>query len=256
MLNHRMITAFFAISIGLVFIFCKIATPAFYWLQIILLITYLSIEFAGAYFIGLNFHLTSLNNLNENENLPDRQAGKIALTFDDGPSNPQSLKTLETLKKHNIRATFFLIGENISGNENILKQIVADGHSIGSHSYSHHFWIDLWGSKKLEGDITKSLSEIKNYTGHDVKLFRPPYGVTTPTFAFVLKKLNLQSVGWNVRSYDTSTPDINKILSRVLRKTKNGSVILLHDRLDYMPELLDKLIPALKEKKFEFVTIA
>ncbi|HWY09948.1 MAG TPA: polysaccharide deacetylase family protein [Bacteroidia bacterium] len=251
-----MITAFFAISIGLVFLFCKIATPVFYWLQIILLITYLSIEFAGAYFIRLNFHLTSLNHLNKNENLPAGQAGKIALTFDDGPCNPQTLKTLDTLKKHNVKATFFVIGKNISGNETILKQIIADGHSMGSHSYSHHFWIDLWGSKKLEDDITKGLSEIKSCIGQNVKLFRPPYGVTTPTFAFVLKKLNLQSIGWNVRSYDTSSSDINKILSRVLRQTKNGSVILLHDRLDHMPELLDKLIPALKEKKFEFVTIA
>jgi peptidoglycan/xylan/chitin deacetylase (PgdA/CDA1 family) len=244
-----MITAFFAISIGLVFLFCKIATPAFYWLQIVLLVLYLGIEFAGAYFIGLNFHLTSLNNLSKNEN-------KIALTFDDGPCNPQTLKTLEALRKHNVKATFFVIGKNISGNESILKKIVSDGHAIGSHSYSHHFWIDLWGSKKLEDDIIKSLAEIKNCTGQDVKLFRPPYGVTTPTFAFVLKKLNLSSVGWNVRSYDTSSSDINKILARVLRQTKNGSVILLHDRLDYMPELLDKLIPALKEKKFEFVTIA
>src|ERR1051326_1560571 len=98
MLNHRMITACFAISIGLVFLFCKIATPAFYWLQIILLVAYLSIEFAGAYFIGLNFHLTSLYHLNRSEN-------KIALTFDDGPCNPQTLKTLETLKKHNVKAT-------------------------------------------------------------------------------------------------------------------------------------------------------
>ncbi len=248
MLNHRLVTAFFAIGLGLVFLFCKIATPCFYWLQIILLLVYLSIEFAGAYFIRLNFHLTSLNHLNKNEN-------KIALTFDDGPCNPQTLKTLDTLKKHNIKATFFVIGKNISGNENILKQIVADGHAIGSHSYSHHFWIDLWGSKKLEDDITKSLNEIKSCPGQDVKLFRPPYGVTTPTFAFVLKKLNLSSVGWNVRSYDTSSSDINKILSRVLQQTKNGSVILLHDRLNYMPELLDKLIPALKEKKFEFVTL-
>lgn len=248
MLNHRLITAFFAIGIGLVFLLCKLASPCFYWMQIILLVIYLSVEFAGAYFIGLNFHLTSLNHLNKSEN-------KIALTFDDGPSNPQTLKTLETLKRHNVKATFFIIGKNITGNENILKQIVSDGHSIGSHSYSHHFWIDLWGSKKLETDIQKSLEEIKNCTGKDVKLFRPPYGVTTPNFEYVLKKLNLQSVGWNVRSYDTSTPDINKTLARVLQQTKNGSVILLHDRLENTPELLDKLIPALKKRKFEFVTI-
>ena len=218
-------------------------------MQIVLLTVYLIIEFAGAYFIGLNFHLKSLNHLNKNEN-------KIALTFDDGPCNPQTFKTLETLKKHNVKATFFVIGKNISGNETVLKQMTEDGHAIGSHSYSHHFWIDLWGSKKLEADIEKSLHEIKNVTGQSVKLFRPPYGVTTPNFAYVLKKLNLKSVGWNVRSYDTSSSDINKILARVLQQTKNGSIILLHDRLEYMPDLLDKLIPALKEKKFEFVTVA
>ena len=248
MLNHRLITAFFAISIGLVFLFCKLASPSFYWLQIILLVTYLSIEFAGAYFIGLNFHLKSLNHLSKNEN-------KIALTFDDGPCNPQTLKTLETLKKHNVKATFFIIGKNISGNEAVLKQIVSDGHSIGSHSYSHHFWIDLWGSRKLEMDIRKSLEEIRTCTGKEIKLFRPPYGVTTPNFAYVLKKLNLLSVGWNVRSYDTSSSDINKTLARILQQTKNGSIILLHDRSDFVPDLLDKLIPDLKEKKFEFVTI-
>lgn len=100
------------------------------------------------------------------------------------------------------------------------------------------------------------LEVIKTVTGKQTTLFRPPYGVTTPNFAYVLKKLNLRSVGWNVRSYDTSTSDINKVFERVMRKTKNGSVILLHDRLDNMPALLDKLIPALKEKNFEFVTIS
>ncbi len=248
MLNHRLVTAFFAIGIGLVFIFCKLGTPCFYWTQMIILFLYLSIEFAGAYFIGLNFHLKSENYLNKSEN-------KIALTFDDGPCEPQTSKVLDTLKKHNIKATFFIIGKNINGNETILKRIVSEGHSIGSHSYSHHFWIDMWGKKKLQADIEKSLAEIKNCTGQEIKLFRPPYGVTTPNFAYVLKELNLKSVGWNVRSFDTSSSDINKILERVLQQTKNGSIILLHDRLDYMPGLLDKLIPALKEKKFEFVTV-
>lgn len=248
MLNHRMVTAFFAIGIGLVFIFCKLGTPCFYWTQFFILFLYLSIEFAGAYFIGLNFHLTSVNKLNTEEN-------KIALTFDDGPCRKTN-EVLDVLRKHEVKATFFLIGKNISGNEAILKRMVDEGHSVGSHSYSHHFWIDLWGKKKLKEDIEKSLAEIKNCTGKEVKLFRPPYGVTTPNFAHVLKELNLQSIGWNMRSYDTSTPELNKVLARVLQQTKKGSIILLHDRLEYMPELLDKLIPALKEKKFEFVTIA
>lgn len=249
MLNHRLVTAFFAISIGLVFLLCELASPCFYLAQLTVLVIYLNIEFLGAYFIGLNFHLPSLNHLDKSQN-------KITLTFDDGPCEPQTSKVLATLKKHNVKATFFVIGKNINGNEALLKQIVAEGHGIGSHSFSHHYWIDIWGKKKLEEDISKSLEVIKTVTGKHTTLFRPPYGVTTPNFAYVLKKLNLRSVGWNVRSYDTSTPDINKVFERVMRKTKNGSVILLHDRLDNMPALLDKLIPALKEKKFEFVTIS
>jgi len=249
MLNHKLVTAFFAIGIGLVFIFCKIGTPLFYWLQIILLFTYLSVEFFGAYFIGLNFHLKSLNHLDKSQN-------KIALTFDDGPCSPQTNNVLDVLKKHNIKATFFVIGKNILKNNVILKRMDEEGHSIGSHSYSHHFWIDLWGVNKLERDILQSMATMQYITGKPVRLFRPPYGVTTPNFAFVLKKLKLQSVGWNVRSYDTSTPDTDKVLARVLRQTENGSVILLHDRLDNAPALLDKLIPALKQKGFEFVTIS
>jgi len=155
-------------------------------------VLYLNNEFAGAEFIGLHFHLTSLNHLSKTEN-------KIALTFDDGPCEPQTTKVLDTLKKHNVKATFFVIGKNISGNEAILKRIVSEGHSLGSHSYSHHFWIDMWGKKKLEEDIKHSLEAIKNRTGQEVKLFRPPYGVTTPNFAFVFRNLHLKSICWYVR---------------------------------------------------------
>lgn len=248
MLNHRFVTALFAISIGLVFLLCDLASPCFYLAHAALFLVYLTIEFLGAYFIGLNFHFKSFNHLNKTSN-------KIALTFDDGPIYPQTTNVLETLKKHNVKATFFVIGKNIKGNEDVLRKIASDGHSIGSHSFSHHFWIDLWGKKKLEADIKESLLAIKECTGKETNLFRPPYGVTTPNFNYVLKKLKLVPVGWNVRSYDTSTNDVNKILDKVLTKTGKGSVILLHDRLNYMPELLDKLIPALKQNNFEFVAI-
>jgi peptidoglycan-N-acetylglucosamine deacetylase len=249
MLTHRLVTAFFAIGIGLVFIFCKLGSTCFYALQAMLLVLYLSIEFLGAYFIGLNFHLKSINHLDKTKN-------KIALTFDDGPYSPQTTNVLDTLKKHQVKATFFVIGKQVFKNEPIIKRMTEEGHAIGSHSYSHDYWIDLWGAAKLERDIIQSMASIQYVTGNPVKLFRPPYGVTTPNFAYVLKKLKLQSVGWNVRSYDTSIPDDHKILARVLRQTKNGSIILLHDRLDKAPALLDKLIPALKEKGFEFVTIS
>lgn len=248
MLKHRIVTVIYIASVILIFLLSGIGTVFFYLLISVITVAYLSIEFAGAYYIGLNFHLNSVNHLDETKK-------QIALTFDDGPHHPNTLKTLDTLSQHNVKATFFLIGRYCKENEQIVNRIHQEGHAIGSHSFSHHFWIDMFGKAKLEEDIKQSLTEIKQITGHETRLFRPPYGVTTPNFTYVLKKLNLQSIGWNVRSYDTSTPDLNKIFDKVIHETKNGSVILLHDRLEIMPELLNKLIPALKEKGFEFITI-
>lgn len=214
-----------------------------YWYLIIWIKLFAVIQFCGAYFIGLNFHLTSINNLNTNEK-------KVLLTFDDGP-HANTVKVLEVLRKHNVKALFFIIGKNIQGNESILKQIVAEGHQIGNHSYSHHNFIDLWSTKKVTNDFATCQRLIEQYQSQS-KLFRPPYGVTNPNIARAVKKLGLQSVGWNVRSYDTSIKDVEKIKQRVLSQLKPGAIILLHDRLDFMPELLEVLIPAIKEKGYSF----
>src|SRR4051812_9806332 len=117
MLNHRLITALFAVSIGLVFLFCQLNSLCFYLSLAIILSLYLSVEFFGAYFIRLNFHLTSLNSLDENK-------PQIALTFDDGPCQPQTSNVLDSLKKHNVKATFFVIGKNIAGNEELIKRMI------------------------------------------------------------------------------------------------------------------------------------
>ncbi len=214
-----------------------------FWYLIIWINLFAIIQFSGAYFIGLNFHLNSVNSLNTNEK-------KVLLTFDDGP-HTNTVKVLEVLKKHDAKALFFVIGKNIQGNEAILKQIVADGHQIGNHSFSHHNFIDLWSTKKVTEDFVACQKLIEQYQPN-TKLFRPPYGVTNPNIAKALKQLNLQSIGWNVRSYDTSIKDVEKIKQRVISQLKPGAIILLHDRLDFMPELLENLIPAIKEKGYSF----
>ena len=202
-------------------------------------------QFFGAYLIGLNFHVNSVNSLNSVDK-------KVMLTFDDGPCNT-TISVLEVLKKNQVKALFFLIGKNIKGNEPIVKQIVEQGHFIGNHSYSHHFWFDIWNTKKVVTDLAQC-QELIECDQPDKKLFRPPYGVTNPNIARAIKKLGLTSIGWNIRSYDTSIKDIEKINKRILSQLKPGAIILLHDRLDFMPELLEKLIPAIKEKGYEFAT--
>ena len=214
-----------------------------FWYLIIWIKLFAIVQFFGAYFIGLNFHLKSINSLNTTEK-------KVLLTFDDGP-HANTVKVLEVLRKYDVKAVFFIIGKNIQGNEAILKQIVADGHHIGNHSFSHHNFIDLWSTKKVTEDFATCQKLIEQYQAH-AKLFRPPYGVTNPNIAKAVKTLNLQSIGWNVRSYDTSIKDVEKIKQRVLSQLKPGAIILLHDRLDFMPELLEILIPAIKEEGYGF----
>lgn len=238
------VTITFLIGVIAFFIF-QPSLQLSYWYLVIWIKLFAISQFCGAYFIGLNFHLTSINRLNTNDK-------KVLLTFDDGP-HANTVKVLEVLKKQNVKALFFIIGKNIQGNEVILKQIVTEGHQIGNHSFSHHNFIDVWGTKKVTKDFETCQKLIEQYQPQS-KLFRPPYGVTNPNIAKALKQLNLQSIGWNIRSYDTSIKDIEKIKQRVLSQLKPGAIILLHDRLDFMPELLEELIPAIKEKGFEFST--
>ncbi len=237
------ITILFIIGSVLFFVF-KAQCDLSYWYLIIWINLFLIIQFCGAYFIGLNFHIDSINSLNTDSK-------QVMLTFDDGPHNPNTPIVLEILKKHNVKAVFFLIGKNIPGNESIVKQIVEEGHQIGNHSFSHDYWIDVWPTKKVTEDFLECQKLIHQFQPAS-KLFRPPYGVTNPNIASAVKKLHLQSIGWNIRSYDTSIKDVEKIKQRILSQLKPGAIILLHDRLDFMPGLLEVLIPAIKARGYNF----
>jgi peptidoglycan/xylan/chitin deacetylase (PgdA/CDA1 family) len=246
MLKFWPTTILFCIGVVAFFYFHSTYDLSF-WYVFIWINLFLIIQFFGAYLIGLNFHITSINSLNNNKK-------EVMLTFDDGPHNPNTTKVLEVLKKHDVKAIFFIIGKNIEGNESILKQIIADGHKIGNHSFSHHTWFDVWSTKKVIKDLESCQKLIEHYQPNQ-NLFRPPYGVTNPNIARAVKKLKLTSIGWNVRSYDTSIKNSQKINERILSKLKPGAIILLHDRLDFMPELLDDLIVSIKKKGYGFTHI-
>lgn len=237
------VTITFIIGI-ITFFVCRSSWHLSSWYLVIWIHLFLIVQFCGAYFIGLNFHLNSVNGLSTAEK-------KVLLTFDDGPCNPYTEQVLEVLKQHNVKAVFFVIGKNIQGNEPILKRITAEGHAIGNHSFSHHNWIDVWSAQKVTEDLYACEQLIETYQPGK-KLFRPPYGVTNPNIAKAAETLSLQSIGWNIRSYDTSIKDIEKIKQRILSKLKPGAIILLHDRLEFMPELLESLIPAIKERGYGF----
>ena len=170
----------------------------------------------------------------------DFKESKTYLTFDDGPHPEITPQILDILKKYNQKATFFCIGKNIEQYPEISKQIHDEGHTIGNHSFSHSFYFDFFRTKKVIAELEKTNTLIKNITGKECKIFRPPYGVTNPNIAKAVKKLNLQLIGWKIRSLDT-VKNKKTVLKR-LEKAKPGDIILFHDTKKHTPEILDEFL--------------
>ena len=127
----------------------------------------------------------------------------VYLTFDDGPHPPETERVLDVLRERGARATFFLIGSKVSGNEAVLRRMLEEGHTLGLHTYSHAGTFPLLSLDKMLADVNEGKRTVESVAGRKISLFRPPFGVTNPTIAKVVRTLGLQTVGWDVRSFDT-----------------------------------------------------
>lgn len=175
----------------------------------------------------------------------------VYLTFDDGPNAEQTPQVLDVLRRNNATATFFCIGSHVVGNEQIVKRIVDEGHTIGNHSNSHTNNFPLWSRKKMVADIEQCQQVIGQATGAAPTLFRPPFGVTNPTVAKAVKALNLKTIGWTIRTYDTNGADHAKVARRISRQLCPGAIILLHDRLPQSAERLQTVIDTVRAAGYE-----
>lgn len=220
-----------------------------YPLVILLFLLWVILTTIGSFNILWNYFLTAKNsNKNSKENI-------VSLTFDDGVNPEITPKVLDLLKKYNTKATFFCIGKNIEKYPKLAQRIVAEGHSIGNHTYNHS---NKWGflsTEKVLEEIKKNNEIIEQITGKQTKLFRPPFGVTNPHIAKATKQLNCEVIGWNVRSLDTVIKNEEKILNRITKKVKKGDVILLHDNSEKTVVVLEQLLYFLEKKKLKSVTI-
>ncbi|MDR0660420.1 MAG: polysaccharide deacetylase family protein [Prevotellaceae bacterium] len=204
--------------------------------------------FYASYSIRSGVYLTAL--------YKNPKVGKaIALTFDDGPDADQTPKVLDILQKNDIKGCFFCIGKNVVGNEDIIRRIKAEGHLLGNHSYSHSGKFPLYSSNKMVEDVLKCSIEIEKILEDKVRFFRPPFGVTNPTIAKTVKKLSLTTIGWNIRTLDTCIKNEKKVLNRIEKRLKPGSVILLHDNLKSSDTMLNAIISLIREKGYKFVGI-
>ena len=179
----------------------------------------------------------------------------LALTFDDGPHSEHTPRVLDLLKHYNVKASFFVTGRRIAGNEGILKRMHEEGHHLGNHSFTHQTTFPLLGAKKMAADLLQCEQAIRHATGGQTKWFRPPFGVTNPNVAKAVKTRGYQVAGWSIRSLDTVKSDKDKVVRRVVERLHPGGVVLLHDHLPDTPYVVEQIIIHAKEAGYGFATM-
>ena len=178
---------------------------------------------------------------------PDR-GHCVALTFDDGPDEVMTPKVLDILKRYDVKATFFIIGEKAEKHPELVSRIVDEGHVIGCHSWYHDFGFPLQSSSCIYGELSRCEDFVYGLTGQRLTLFRPPFGVTNPLIADAVKEKDYKCIGWSIRSLDTDQGKDRKELH-------DGAVILLHDRCEDADILLEMLVSDLLQKNYEIINL-
>lgn len=189
----------------------------------------------------------------------NKSENKVALTFDDGPDVRYTPQVLDVLKKHDVKATFFLIGARAKEHDDIVKRIHDEGHAIGNHT----FWHPNLPKEKLDRlhwEITETENTIENIVGFKPRLFRSPYGALNEEMVKMLGDMDNLIIGWDVDTLDWKQINADEIADNALSNVKFGSIILMHDGGDWSMNLktadgLDKIITKLKEDQTEFVTV-
>src|SRR5437870_3130293 len=180
----------------------------------------------------------------------------IAMTFDDGPSATLTPKLLDLLAARHIKATFFVIGENVDEHPEIVARAAREGHEIGNHSWSHPNFAKM-SQENVRSQLQRTDDAIKNATGKRPTLLRPPYGsITEREKRWIHDEFGYDIILWDVDPLDWKRPGPAVVRSRILKETRPGSIVLSHDihpgTIEAMPSTFDEL----EAKGFKFVTVS
>ena len=225
----------------------SLASPIRWFVLGLLLAVYLVIFVLGISVLKLNFFVKATCR-------GDSTTKRVALTFDDGPDAIATRNLLEVLKHHQIKAAFFPIGIKARDDPEMIKRIDQEGHILGNHTFRHFWWTNFLFSGGLDREMRMAQEAIEAAVGKVPAYFRPPMGLTNPHLRRALKKNGLSAVGWDVRPFDT-TASTEKVIKRVLKKIRNGSIIVLHDTGRIPADLVrltDELVTKIKERKYTF----
>src|SRR5664279_5174145 len=186
---------------------------------------------------------------------------KLALTYDDGPNDPCTLHLMEVLARHDVKATFFVLGEFVLQKPEIVRALAASGHVIGNHSWDHPRLIFATDAE-LRSQVERTQAAVFDACGVTPTLFRPPYGGRRPGTLSAIRKLGLEPVMWNVTCYDWKATPAETVLAHAQRQIRGGDVILMHDGdqkamgadRKHTVEATERLITRYKADGYQFFT--
>lgn len=184
-------------------------------------------------------------------NTAEQEKPKVALTFDDGPNEKYTIELSRELAKRNIKASFFLLGEQIEHNEEAVKQLKKDGHLIGNHGYKHVLLTSIPKEDACEQILT-TCNLIYGVTGEYPSYIRPPYGEWDDDLDCGVRLL---PAFWTIDSLDWQLKNTNAIVKRVLDDVGDGDIILMHDSFETTVEAALQIVDELLKLQYEFVTV-
>lgn len=208
---------------------------------------------------GLVYGIRYLCYKQGNVNMPiykvDTDEKKISLSFDVAWGTDNIDDILKVLKKHEVKATFFLVGSWVDDNKELVEKIHKEGHEIGNHSNTHA------NTKQLSEDavvqeIELTSDKISNITGEKTTLFRPPFGDVDTKTLDICKSLGYQVVKWDVDSMDWKQLGPNHVIERVVKNSQPGSIVLFHANINNSAIYLDSIITNLKKEDYKIVPVS
>ena len=191
--------------------------------------------------------------------LGDTSEKVIYLTFDAGYENGCTEKILDVLQKHQVKAAFFLVGNYIEKNEDLVRRMVKEGHIVGNHTMHHYDMSKLSDKASFTRELTDLETLYKTTTGMDMpKYYRPPQGIYSEENLRMAKELGYKTVFWSLAYVDWNNdaqPSREQAFSKLLPRIHNGAVVLLHSTSQTNAEILDELLTKWKEMGFRFASI-
>ncbi len=246
----------------------RLSENALFWMAILLLSIGAAVTFCQQGSLALtagSFHVFSAsdaqNHLSGGRQLPiycvQTEKPQVALSFDAAWGNEDTKLLMDILAKHDVKVTFFMTGGWVSNFPEDVKYIASQGHDLGNHSDNHKNMSQL-SDAEIRSELQLVHDRVKELTGQEMDLFRPPYGDYDDQVVTVSREMGYYPVQWDVDSLDWKDYGAESIISTVLnhRHLGNGSIILMHNGAKYTPAALEAVITGLQSAGYELVPIS